>query len=308
MNQTIVNLLIVVATLAIIVAAIIVLINVLRIQGKGRQYKYRLSLSNQGNVASRYDLKAEDPAGLLKFQFALNGSPLGARQRAVPIVSDVQSVPQAVRPEPQVQAPQAGGVKKAAGAAMGAGGVIAEMLMSIGYLLPGSIGRPLISLASQMRYGEYAANRVGNVQNQVQQLGKIGQSSGGTYVGGSSSPLPASSRAEQQAPLAQPGPFAPSVAVVTADSWTQTPVVAPGGTLAMDLSITPLKADHTQRCTFSIASRAVEDPAAQLVRETGDVQLTGISMVQRVLPWIVFALVLLGTLACSVILISGNRG
>jgi hypothetical protein len=308
MNQTIVNILIVVATLAIIAAAIIVLINVLRIQGKGRQYKYRLSLSNQGNVASRYDLKAEDTAGLLMFQFALNGAPLGARQGAVPVVSALQAEPQAVRAEPEVQTHQAGGVKKAAGAAMGAGGAIAEMLMTIGSLLPGAIGRPLISLASQMRYGEYAANRVGNVQNQVQQFGKIGQSSGGTYVGGSSSPLPSSSPAAQQTPLAQQATPAPSVAVVAADPWSQTPAVTPGGSLALDLSITPLKADHTQRCTFSIASRAVEDPAAQLVRETGYVQLTGVSTVQRVLPWIVFALVLLGTLACSAILIAGNRG
>lgn len=300
MNQTVINILIIVAALAIIAAAVIVLINVLRIQGKGRQYKYKLALLNAGNVATRFDLKAEDGSGMLQFQFAMNGAPLGGRplRAATPVK---QAPARGARSEPQPTQPPSG-VKKAAGAAMGAEGVIADMLMSVGYILPGSIGRPLVSLASQMRYGEYAANRVGNVQNQVQQLGKIGQSSGGTYVGGSVGPLPPASVAVQPAAQTQ------TVAIAPVDAWTQTPVVAPGGTLALDLLVTPLKANHTQRCTFSVASRAIEDPAAQLVSESSELELTGTSLMLKLVPWVVFAVVVVGTLACSALFIMGNRG
>src|SRR5437588_12748688 len=99
MNQTIVNLLIVIAALAIIAAAVIVLVTGVRLQGKGRQYKYKLSLSNLGNVASRYDLKADESTGLLQFQFALNGAPLGIRPvRAAALVS--QPPARAMRSEP----------------------------------------------------------------------------------------------------------------------------------------------------------------------------------------------------------------
>ncbi len=76
MSDTIANSLIVVAALAIIIAAAAALWVVGRMLTRGKPRTVRLELSNQGNVSGRYELKAEEASGQVRFQFFANATPL----------------------------------------------------------------------------------------------------------------------------------------------------------------------------------------------------------------------------------------
>ena len=280
MTHTVVAVLIIIAVGAIVIAAGIITLVYSQSHRKGRQYKFRLELSNEGNVASRFELQAAEPSGLLSFQFAANGTPLGQRQGA----RLGGAAKPAAAAAPAVAPAGGGGLKEKTASAMGASSAIANVLMTIGYVLPSSLGMPLINLGSQMRYGEYAADRVSQIPGQVQRMGQIGQSSGGTYVPGSNMPLPPSS-------VAQAAASADGVVQPAMISWAPTPLVASGASLALDLIVEPANASVSQRCPFTVSSRAVDDLSAQTNVEQGDVRLEGLSAVQKFLPWAVFAVV-----------------
>ena len=82
MTQTVVTILIVVSIIAIVIAAIVITFAVSHMLRKNREYKVKVEVSNLGNVATRYELKAYESTGTYRFQFAANGTPLVARQMA----------------------------------------------------------------------------------------------------------------------------------------------------------------------------------------------------------------------------------
>jgi hypothetical protein len=264
-----------------------------------QEYKVRLELANLGNVATRYELKAQESSGTVHFRFAANGSPLVARQMASTlVVAAAMPVAQAVRPEP-ARPPSGGGLAQTAKNASGASNAVADLLMTVGYILPRSIGMPLINIASQMRYSQYAAQRVSNIPRQIKNMAPGGQPANSTYVGGSGVMPPSS------APVAA---AAGQTAAVVVDAWTSTPIVQPGGSLMLDLLLVPADPTHAQHCSFTVLSRATEDVYAQPLASEGDVQITGVSALQRVVPWLVFGGITILGIACSIFLIMSYRG
>ena len=300
MTQTVVIILIVVSVVAVLIAAGVVTYAVSHRMRKNREYRVQVELSNLGNVATRYELKAYDSTGLVNFQFAANGSPLVARQMAGAVMpATAAAMPQPERPEPQrAQAP--GG--KALTQAAGAGNAVAELLMTVGYLLPGGLGSPLIQLASQMRYGQYAAQRASNLPRQIKNMAPSTGGNNSTYVGGSNYMQPSSTTVSAGAPAQG------AVAAAPIDAWTPTPIVPPGQSLLLDLQVIPANPSHAQHCSFTVQSRATEDSGSTPLAADGDIQITGVSTVQRVLPWFVFASISVLGIACSLFLILSNRG
>ena len=286
--------LIVLAALVVLAATAIVLVFFARGQGKNVKRTLKLEVRNDGNVPGRYQLKADDPTGSLRFQWVLNGSPLGARQEPV-----VASAPQL--PSPAAPARPAGQseVTKSAGGLKNASGTISDVLMGIGNLLPGSIGLPLINLGSQLREGQYTAERVSNMPGQVARMNPLGDK-GQVYAAGSSQATYVPSKPA----TANAGPS--GAVVAAADIWAQTPPVPPGGALTLDLVIQPMRAQHFQQYAFKVLSKSVEQPE-MLVAENGSVSIAGVSTLQRLLPVFIFVAVALVTLACSTFLLANPR-
>jgi hypothetical protein len=299
MTQTVVTILIVVSVVASLIAAGVVTYAVSHMMRRNREYKVRVELSNLGNVPTRYELKAYESTGLVNFQFAANGAPLVARQIAGAVMpAAAPAIPQPARPEPQ-RAPAPGG--QAMKQAAGAGNAVAELLMTVGYLLPGGLGSPLIQLASQMRYGQYAAQRVSNLPRQIKNMAPGTGGDNSTYVGGSNYMPPSSTPAAGAVSVG-------AAAATPIDAWTPTPIVQPGQSLMLDLQVIPANPGHAQHCSFTVQSRATEDSGSMPIAADGDIQITGVSTLQRVLPWLVFAGISILGITCSLFLILSNRG
>jgi hypothetical protein len=184
----------VISVLVVLVLAIIAVVAIARLQRRGLRKKLLLEIANQGNLRSRYDLKAEDPTSSLRFEFSLEGDTLPDGSvvgvgRAVDTAEPQQATPSAAPASP---GQAAGGMAQSAGdakeradqtkekaaqakemaqekgkqaqdkakKAMGISGAISETLFSLGMILPRSIGAPLLNASSRMRRTESSVARV----------------------------------------------------------------------------------------------------------------------------------------------------
>lgn len=149
----------------------------------------RLALSNQGNVATGYLLRGDDPASLLSFRFSLNGQALGLPPVARLAREDQDGASaSAMRGganganghRPAFNLPQGAGnlqVPKNMGDlgerlddVSQTGMLIASLLTSIAMILPRNLSRPVRSVAMQIRRGNMFARRVSRVRRQFDRL------------------------------------------------------------------------------------------------------------------------------------------
>jgi hypothetical protein len=155
----------------------------------------RLSLSNLGNVATGYLVRAEDAAGILNFRFSLNGVALGLPPvaRLTDDASIAQSATGAAGGAAQAGRPAFGGIQlpnlpqstgeggegttlegmadKLEEASM-VGRIIADILYTVAMFLPRPLSQSLRMIAMQIRRGQMLANRVKYVRRQVERLNK----------------------------------------------------------------------------------------------------------------------------------------
>jgi hypothetical protein len=262
----------------VVVAIFLTIGGVLAAILKGRKSRTvcRLELVNDGNVRSRYDLKAEDAAGELKFRFIVNGSALPQRQ----IVAAAEAV------QPGSPAPASGGVTVSGVSSFASGA--ADLLYSLGYLLPRSIGAPLIQAGSQLKQGQYTAGQAERARDQVSGLAptstrRAERASGSTVTG------------------AQPG--------VPTGVWVQTPYVEPGETLLIDLFIDPLKF-HTQAISypFQVMSRSMEQADAAWVKDEWTVRVDSLSSLSRNTPLLIVLSVVIIVLILAVAFCVSSTG
>lgn len=150
----------------------------------------RLNLSNQGNVATAYLLRGDDPAGVLTFRFSINGVPLGlppvarmAREEngaSVAVGSGaraggVNTAFPGATPEAAagISLPKGmGELGEKVNEASLVGRIIADILMQVSYFLPRSIAAPVRTVVMQIRRGQMMARRVQNVQRQIGRLNR----------------------------------------------------------------------------------------------------------------------------------------
>ncbi len=338
------------AVLVIIAIAVIGLVLIARAQKRGPQEIYHLSVINLGNVPSRYQLRAEDPVGGLKFQFILHGAKLpqqavpqttrGVRQPTAPIISLPPAV--AVAPPTSSSAPPAspaagGGVRQTAGKAkqtsssvMGLTSFIGEMLRTLSYLLPGSAGRSVENLGRRVSEGRRTVSYATYRPQQMARAADRLRDQAGRVVPSTSRTETAAGRVAQPktGPSVPPGgtgvgfdrtgtggPARPTTGrretVVTngrqavTSLWSQTPLIDPGETLTIDLLIAPRKPHRTQRYSFKVLSKAIESESAPLVVEEGSIQIKGRSWFRRLIPYLLFAMIIV-VIVLSVIFLVMN--
>lgn len=272
-----------ICALALLALSIIALLAILRMQKKGVQAMYHLEIANMGNIASRYALRAEDPMGALRFLFTLHGVNLpGLRPvETEPAVAEATATP--------VGTPAAG---PSPGELRRTGSAVTGTLSEASYLLPGSLGA---SLQRAVRPVYQAQSKIGTttarVESQAARASRLAP--GAPPISSTASPAGAPTR-PGTAPVGQP-------AAPLDRDWVETPLIGPQETLPIDMRIGPVNPYRDQSYGFKAFSRASEAPDAPLVTETGQVHITGISGFMRVLPYLIFALVMLAIVIAAML-------
>ncbi|RPI56410.1 MAG: hypothetical protein EHM56_04530, partial [Chloroflexi bacterium] len=216
--------------LAIVAAAAAALVLAARLQRKRLHRKFRLEISNQGNVRSRYHLRADEPApdGLLDCRFLVCGDVL--RQNELPAAP---SLPAEEDASLAAKAGTAGRqVNQKLDRAVGSGGAIADSLAALGSMLPTSLGAPLLRKAAMLQRGRMQIRQVQPVPGQAARLRGLVPSAG---------PRPAAA-VESRAPGASRG----------GQGWAETPTVRPGETLVVDLLVRAAPQSRGRQCSFRL--------------------------------------------------------
>jgi len=321
-----------IVTIVVLVLAAVAMIGIAVWQRKRLHKRLRLELANAGNVRSRYELRAEDPHEALAFEFSLDGDALpdgsvtesqetvtaavapsgDGREGAPTTAASVGGVatPGADRMAQGQQAAQKG--QDAAKQAMGAGGAIADLLTTVGRLLPRSIGAPLLQAAGQMRSGEAKAKRIqqtpGRVSAQTKRVaGAVPDGVTERLVDPTkATTAPAAEDAASAAAQPSPGEAVPAgqerAAPLTRtrlQSWVQTPAVEPGDKLHFDLVVRPVRANKTRHYSFEVFSRSVEGEEVEAVRDEWYIEISGVSGLRRYHPYL-----LVGALAILAVLVT----
>jgi VWFA-related protein len=304
---------------------IIGLMIIARAQKRRRLEVYQLGISNLGNVRSRYELWAEEPMGALEFQFALHGVNLPQRsmpqvtEAAIGAVVEAPAVPPVPASSParpdsagaqRAASPAIGGVGQRAGKALRTGDAITRLVSSIGAVLPRSLGAPLQRAIRPVRQTQSTASRATRLPRQVTKVTRVmPASSPARSAAQAARPMPASPAARG---AAQPtgAPARPQAVPVTpapypvGETWSQTPFVEPGETLALDLLIAPLNPYQTHNYLFKVISRSLDQKDPPLVIEEGSAQIVGISWFRRLLLYSIFALTFALVMATAVLVVA----
>ncbi len=284
-------------TIFVIVAIAVTVGVMLSMIIKGRKSRAicRLEISNVGNVKSRYDLRAQDPAGALKFKFTLDGAVLPQRQVVsaveTALYEQVSPAPASVAVASSDDATDATPAVSAANVSSFAGG-IADLLYAFGYLLPRSVGEPLLQLGSRLRQGQYTAYRAQQARDQA------------AYV--------ATSVPGRKAQRAAPIPTLTSPAVPAATQamsstapmhvWVQSPFVEPGETCTVELHIEPVRVLQPQPmdCGFKVMSRSVDQQDAPWTTDEWTVRVDSLAALSRnTLLLIVLGVVVVGLILAA---------
>lgn len=276
--------------LAVVIITGMAMVVVARWQKRRLQRRLGLKINNLGNVRSRYELRADDPHGDLKFQFTLRGDSLPQRQVPETVSLDEASSEAAFAPAgagakagdvaPSGSPASLEGVRRAAGWATGAGNAVANLLSTVGQLLPRSVGAPLLRVAGQLRRGGSTVRRAERLPGQMARLKPS---------------TPSRAATERQAP---------SATHTILCTWVRTPFVEPGETLTVDLLISPVSSRPDQSFSFTVFSSSVEQGDAPPEIQEGYIQIEKASWVRRYGPFLVILATAIAILVLAFWLVS----
>jgi hypothetical protein len=241
------------------------------LEKKLRRRSFRVELVNTGNAQSRYALYMDDPSGLLRSEFRLNGALLPQRSESVAVVKVGEPTPMGMTAAP-APAPTPYNPRSSQGGALNLGitiaGLFTGLFSTLGALLPGELGSVFYRLSSQASQAETQAQRVQS----------LGQQS--AYLKDTVTTQPAQQDyAQPQAPTA---PVAPTTMAVTR-LWSETPYIKAGDTVTVDLLITPVKRLTTMHA-FTVVSKTAEQADVPALTEQGSI--AGGSFLSAVWPWL----------------------
>jgi hypothetical protein len=252
---------IVISVVIVLVAAAAVAI-IARSQAKRLSDKFRLQITNRGNVRSRYELRAEDSNDALAFRFTLDGDPLPQRELSG---AGEERAAEPAPPAPSGQTAGEGGVRPKVDKAVGLGGAIASGLNTLGMILPQSIRTPVVRLSSRIQSGQMKVVRARQVSDQASRVKSKTKSKTKTRTTGRRrvEPVPGS---------------------------VETPSVRPDETMAVALVVRAIRASEVRTYPFSIHSRSIELEDAPWVVEESSARILAATGLFRYFPYlIVFA-------------------
>jgi len=295
------------ALLALLALLLLLLIN---LQKRQAQTIYPMEIANLGNIKNHYELRAEDPSGQLKFEFVYNGVELTQWRESrvtttTPVAEKVTVMSTGSISTAQAQAtpPKIGDAKNKIAQTKRGAHMIATFLNAIAAALPFTKGfiMPITSTLLQSEQTMAQAERTTRRAEQTRDLvkkpfWKKSTAAKPTEAIVKSSPASSYTAAPaQQEQVSMPNTFSP--ALVPALSWAQTPDIAPGDTLKLNLAVQlprgfALSNPQRNRQQAQIYSFEVQSRPAQQHQDTKtvmqDIQLVRIPWYKRVYPWLAF--------------------
>ncbi len=279
-DYTWLRILIIGGLIAAVIAAGFAVWRTIKVVKHSYQRTCRVDLSNSGNVPTRYEVLADDPVNALKFRLILNGLPLPQEPLVKPAARSTQPPPAAKAAQPATP-PQPAQLREK-------GHLLVDIASSLSMILPGEAGRSLAQWANTGRTAEYTAQRVDYAEQQVQNLSDA-----------STSNAPVSNLALAESAAAP-------VLTITPGAWA-TPYLQPGDAIALSLIIDPGRPAQTQHFTFRVSSRALDPASQQVITETANLQVAGVSLLKYYLPFFIIAGVTVGVIVV-IALILANTG
>jgi hypothetical protein len=261
---------------ASIVGTVLLTVSIARAQRRRQRRALAVELQNQGNVRSRYDLRADDPGQALIFGWEADGAPLGRRQLAERIDVEPPARHQPVLEPKQPALPNGTGslqrVQEGTSAAMRSSGGLASLLNGIASLLPRSAQAPLRRISRQIGRGRSTVGQARTASSRATRLARRAKS------------------AKRQEREPQPR--------VSRSPWSQTSFVEPGQTLTVKLLVDPAQPYRAQQRTFHVYSRSVEQEDAPVTVDEQVLLIPGVSWFRR---WSPFALLYVTAAAVTLV-------
>ena len=309
------------AGLALLVALIVALLLWLRSLAAQRQVQVKtcaVEVSNQGNVRSRYEIRAEDPSGMLKFEFMLDDTDL-AQRAGEPVDARAGVAQAAPREKPGAAAvTQVKGVMAKATAletkavdTVNRGSTITTWIVNISYILPGSLGDSLRGATSGLFATQYQVGHAVDAPGRFQRTVTGAAPPRELRTGDPNSPLNLSSVQGPSSKSTTSGNGAATAQATAAarakpvarSGWSLTPPVDAGAALTIQMKVRPNRRPKSRHYDFQVLSRSVDGSEDTPVIDHGSVALRGASMRRVVLSWLLLgiALVLLVLLAAYVL-------
>ena len=257
----------------IIIITICAMVLVASIRRRRLIRKIVLEITNQGNMDSRFHLRAEAAGGGLTFKFMQNSQPLS--EIYIGGGAPVNPGGQAAASQP-ARSTNRGSDKVGIWISLAA--ALSSVLTGLGYLLPASMGKPLISLGSSIYQGQSQASRAQMVSQQAASLRENASSavSGDTSQG----------QVDYNSTYTV---AAPGVA------WAETAPIPPGEKGLVDLIIQSVWISSDQARAFLLKSKSAEVENQALTVEDGLVNIRGGFWSRTVLPQLLI-LILAGIL------------
>jgi hypothetical protein len=232
-----------------------------------RRQMVRLELVNLGNIRSRYALDASEPTGSLTFRFLLNGVLLPEQIVTNATASPPPTAPPTTTRRTGTAQPQS--AQQSLSSTAQTGGLIVNLLSTLGRLLPPTLGQPILNISADMRKGQQMARRAKQASQYAGQLQSRGKRT-------TKANLPSS---ELSAVLGS--------AII--EIWAQTGFIEPNQKTFIDLSILPAKPYRHGYYTYTLKSRATEYKEAAAMTETYNLQITALNPFERYALFMMYA-------------------
>ena len=230
-----------------------------------------VEIQNQGNTRSRYDLRADDPAQALVFEWQRNGEPL-ARRQVVEQTDLEPPTPERKTPAPASEAGALQQVQERTSAAMRSSGAIASLLNTVASFLPQSAQGPLRRISRQIGRGRSTVGQARMASSRASRL--------------TSSRRPRKRRASRPR---RPAAVSP---------WSETPFVGPGEAVTIELLVDPVRPYLAQQRTFRVLSRSTAQEDAPVIVDEQYLLIPGVPWFRR---WAPFALLCAAAAAVSLV-------
>jgi hypothetical protein len=245
---------------ASVIAAGVLTVAIVRGQRRRQVRVLPVEIRNQGNMRSRYDLRADDPDGALTFEWRCDGAPLGRRQ----VVEQADLEPPArelQRPALPSEASAARQVQERASGAMRASSGLSAFLNTIASLLPRSAQGPLRRISRQIGRGRSTVGQARMASSRAARLGPR-RKARKTRIRRAAAPLTAAS------------------------PWSQTPSVEPGKAITVQLRVNPARPYLAQQRTFRVLSRSAAQEDAPLTVDEQYLLIPGVPWLRRWAPFV----------------------
>jgi len=283
-----------------VVAAGFAIGRTIQVMRRSYQRTCRVELRNLGNVPTRYELLADDPAHVLKFRLLLNGVAMAQEPLEKPVARSSTAAAQ----QPQIVEQRPAAPPKQPSRLREQGHILADLAYTLGSIIPGSAGQRLTQWASTVRNVEYTTQRVERAGQQAQSLGGSSQSASTASAANNDkyvSTMTTSTGAVNTAAIVPPAP----ILNITPGAWF-TPYLQPGDVVALSLLVNPGHPNQPQHYIFRVISRAIEPAQSTPLIETGQLQVVGVPLIKYYLPFFIVAGVMIGVLVVITLLLANT--